>query len=545
MRASRSTFGWWRNGLAASTLFAVLAAVIASLVMFRPAYADHSSIYAVCPDPIPEGNTGQMGIRRSGYKIKSATIFTEHAYYTASSDDYEEYHGVLFESDSSGGDTTLRIPIVTKEDTLPEHDETFAIVFWDGEAARGCVVTIEDDDAPEINHVAIISEPADRYAYRIGESIDIAVEMDAKVEVDGTPQLALFLGNGGESTWRGATYHSGSGTRSLVFRYNVQPGDMDSDGISVGEAAVSEDRTPAYGFAGNIFAAGTDVPINYTHSGAQGDWRQKVDGRPYVQSTRITSSPSNGWEAYRANQLIEVTMTFDTDVVVEGDVSIDIYLGLENYNWDEAIRQADYIRGSGTDTLVFGYTVRTGDMDSKGVGIILGDEDDGFSGSGTIKGKHSGVERNPWYRGSGHQAEHKVDTEPPSVSSVRFASEPNNGEAYVAGEEVTVEVEFSEEVTPSGDVRLEIEVDGEARNAALGDGQDGKFSDVLVFEYTVLEGDTDTDGISVGANSVKLNSGGIHDSAGNSAALAHDAVTDDSGQKVGAITGGGNKKDAG
>ena len=56
-------------------------------------------------------------------------------------------------------------------------------------------------------------------------------------------------------------------------------------------------------------------------------------------------------------------MTFNTDVVVEGDVSVDLHLGLVDDNWDEAERKATYLRGSGSDTLVFGYTVRSGDMD--------------------------------------------------------------------------------------------------------------------------------------------------------------------------------------
>jgi hypothetical protein len=35
------------------------------------------------------------------------------------------------------------------------------------------------------------------------------------------------------STTRYATYVSGSGSASLLFRYTVQAGDLDSDGIAV------------------------------------------------------------------------------------------------------------------------------------------------------------------------------------------------------------------------------------------------------------------------------------------------------------------------
>ena len=474
-----------------------------------------------------------MGVRRSGYKIERG-YFSQTTGNSADSDDYEEYHGVKFESGK--GKNSLWVPIVTKEDTRPEHDETFAIGFWDGGVWHPCVVTIQDDDAPEVLNVDISSIPVDRYAYRAGDAIDITIEMDTKVDVEEDSMVALYLGDGDESTWRGARYLSGSGTRSLVFRYKVQPEDIDTDGINVSAAAVGDDRRPAYGFSGNIYAKDTDVPINYTHPGVEGGWRQLVDGRPYVQSARVISSPPDGWRAYRANQTIEISMTFDTDVAVEGEVSVELYLGLEDYNWDEAKRQANYIRGSGTDTLVFGYTVRTGDMDPEGIGITIGtvldNAQSGFGGDGTIKAKGTNVERNPWYLGTGHQPDHKVDTEPPAVSSVSITSRPTNGQTYDAGETISVQVVFSEDVTLSGDPSLELDVGGVARQATLRSVPERTFSSSLIFDYRVQAGDADIDGIGIGANRLRLNGGGIYDGAGNAADLSHDALAAGSAQKV-------------
>ena len=356
------------------------------------------------------------------------------------------------------------------------------------------MVTIEDEDTPRIDHVGISSTPVDGYAYPAGESIDVGVTLDGKVEVDGTPLLALFLGDGNDSAWRGAEYYNGSGTRFLVFRYRVQPGGFDMDGLSVGSAASSDDGSAAYGFHGSIYAEGTDVPIEYDHSGVQGDWRQKVDGRPYVQRVWISSSLSNGWDAYRANEVIELSFTFDTQVVVEGDVSTGIFLGLDgpNGDWDAAVRRANYLRGSGTDTLVFGYTVRPGDMDPKGVMIAAGFQSNGFGGSGTIKARGTNVDRNPDYLGTGHQPDHKVDTEAPSVSSLSITSRPANGEAYHAGEVISVEVVFTENVTTDQDVRLELEVGGVAHAAVLDPVSARTSNNLLVFHYRVQEGDVDT-----------------------------------------------------
>ncbi len=535
MQSRIAVSGSWVVRLASVIAVAAIAMMIVAgvgLVSPRPAYADHNSMYLVCPDPIPEGNSDEMLMRRSGYKIKKAFFFTDHRYYTADSNDFQEYHGFKVEND----DRTLSVPVVTKEDTIPEHDETFAIGYWEDYVWHYCVITIEDDDAPEILNVEIGSRPVDGYAYRAGEGINITVELDQKVDVDGTPIMALFLGDGDGSAWRGATYLSGSGSRSLVFRYTVQPEDFDSDGISVGAAAVDDDRKPAYGFSGNIYAKGTDVPIDYSHPGLDGAWKQKVDGRPYVQSARITSSPGDGWDAYRANQIIEVSMTFDADVVVEGEVYMDIYLEYTKPDWVQITRQANYLRGSGTDTLVFGYTVQPGDTSHEGVGITMGTESYGFGGSGTIKAKGTDVERNPWYRGTGNQPGHKVDTSTPAVSTVRITSQPANGEAYAAGEIITMEVAFDESVTVSGNPQLETDVGGVARQATFQSPRGGVYGSSLVFHYTVQEGDEDTDGIGIGANRLRLNGGGIHDSAGNAAGLSHGAVASESGQRVATST---------
>ena len=508
----------------------IVATMAVALAPWHPAYADHNSTRIICPDPIEEGNTGSVGVRRSGYKVKWVFFATDHQYHTASSDDYEEYHGVKFESRS--GENSVWAPVVTKEDAQPEHDETFEIGFWESGIWHHCVVTIDDDDAPEIVGVYIASSPVDQYAYRAGESIDITVDLDSKVEVEGTPLLSLYVGDG-EDSWRGAAYHSGSGTRSLVFRYRVQRHDFDGDGLTVGASASNDDGTAAYGFVGNIYADGTDVPINYGQPGVTGDWRQKVDGRPYVQRVRITSSPPAGWEAYHANDVIEITLNFDTDAVVVGDVSVDVYLEYDPSRWDEVIRPAHYLRGSGSDRLVFGYTVRPGDTAANGVGLIMGTETTGFGGSGTIKAKGTDVERNPYYLGSGYQEDHKIDTTPPAVSSVSIVSRPSNGDAYDAGELISAEVTFSESVIFTGDPDLELDVGGVARQADIEIGSQGTYASTLTFHYEVQPDDTDVDGVGVGPNRLGLNGGGIYDSAGNAADLSHSAVAADPDQRVG------------
>ena len=78
---------------------------------------------------------------------------------------------------------------------------------------------------------SIISTPRFLNSYIRGEHIDVAVDFNAAVAVTGSPQLFLALGDNDFFADRPATYHRGSGTRRLVFRYAVQSDVRDTTGI--------------------------------------------------------------------------------------------------------------------------------------------------------------------------------------------------------------------------------------------------------------------------------------------------------------------------
>ncbi len=520
-----------------AALLALLATLAPWPAAVRPVLAEHTGMYVVCPDPILEGNSAQMQVRWKNHRRICATIFTYSEDFTAGRDDYAWFDGVWMvgESDSD----SLWVPVTTKEDDKPERDETFSIGYWESGIWHGCVITIIDDDSPEISDVEISSRPVqgDRLpngwtnkpngwdTYHTGESIDVTVTFDGPVEVEGRPLISLFLGDG-DNSWRGARYHSGSGTDRLTFRYQVQPVDRDTDGISVGAAGVDDDRNPTYGFGGTINAKGTNAPAHLTYGGMPSSSDHKVDGRPYAKRVRVTSTPPDGWSAYRANQIIEFAMNFDIDVEVDGEVTMGFYIGQGTDGW----RDATYARGSGTDTLIFQYTVRPGDTAIDGVSVALGVPESAFGGGGTITARGTDVEAIPYYVGTGPLANQRIDTTVPSIASISIQSRPADGTAYRAGEVVDVAVTFSESVRINGAPQVELDIGGEARQASLASGQAS--SDTAVFRYTVAEGDADTDGIGIGANSLRLNGGGIYDSAGNAAGLSHAALAADGGQRV-------------
>ncbi len=74
--------------------------------------------------------------------------------------------------------------------------------------------------------------------YATGDHIGVTAAFGYNVTVtttNGTPSIGLTIG----SNTRYATYHSGTGTANLVFRYTVVAADVDSDGLSIAANALA------------------------------------------------------------------------------------------------------------------------------------------------------------------------------------------------------------------------------------------------------------------------------------------------------------------
>ena len=84
-----------------------------------------------------------------------------------------------------------------------------------------------------------------------------------------------------------------------------------------------------------------------------------VDDDPNITDVEVISSPARD-NTYGVGETIEISATFSTSVDVDGNPGLGLWVGS---NW----RSASYLSGSGSDTLVFGYTVRSGDSDSDGI----------------------------------------------------------------------------------------------------------------------------------------------------------------------------------
>ena len=111
----------------------------------------------------------------------------------------------------------------------------------------------------------------------------------------------------------------------------------------------------------------------------------------------------------------------------------------------------------------------------------------------------------------------------PMVSTVAITSSPGTDNTYATGDIITVSLTFSEAVTVTGTPYVTINIGGQSRNATYTGA--GTATGQVLFGYTVLAGERDTDGVSVGANSLVLSGGTIQatDDSAN-ATLTHAAM---------------------
>ena len=295
-----------------------------------------------------------------------------------------------------------------------------------------------------------------------------------------------------------------------------QPGDTDTDGIAI------EANQLALNSGTLKDAVGNDA--TRTHPALATQAAHKVDGvAPTVSSIAITSTGA----PYKQGEKIQATVTFSENVSVDttsGYPQLILKIGSEN-------EIADYKSGTGTTKLVFEYTVAAGDTDTDGIAI---EANKLKLNSGTIKDA-AGNNATLTHTALTAQALHKVDTTAPTVDEdgVSITSSTSYPDYfYKLGATIQATVTFSENVTVTGTPQLTLKV-GTANKTA--DYKSGTGTTALVFEYTVAAGGTDTDGISIAANQLTLNSGTIKDAADNDATLTHTALDTQTNHKVDGI----------
>jgi hypothetical protein len=179
-----------------------------------------------------------------------------------------------------------------------------------------------DGVAPTITSVT----GPDAGTYIVGQTLDFTVVFSEAVAVTGTPRLQLTIG----STTRYADLPDPSTGSTLTFRYTVQSGDLDTDGIAFVSTSIDLN-------GGTI----TDVPGNnavltFTPPNTSG---VLVDG---VAPT-ITSVTGPAAGTYIVGQHLDFTVVFSEAVAVTGTPRLQLTIG-------SATRYATYLSGSSSAT---------------------------------------------------------------------------------------------------------------------------------------------------------------------------------------------------
>ena len=308
--------------------------------------------------------------------------------------------------------------------------------------------------------------------------MSFTVDLSEVVTVSGGVPT-LTLNDGGT-----ATYVSGSGTGALVFAYTV----------TAGNSNVASLAATAVNLNGATIANGANAQANLSLSGVTQSGPQ-INTAPHHAITTtpsITESPATG--DLGVGKTVTFTVDLGTVVTISGGVPT---LTLNDGG------TATYVSGSGTDTLVFAYTVAAGNSNVASLAATAANL------NGATIANSANAQAN-LARAAMTQSGPQIDTTTPSITAI--AESPATGDLGV-GKTVSFTVDLSDAVTVSGGAPTLTLNDGGTATYVSGSG-----TRALVFAYTVMAGNSNV--ASLAATAVNLNGATIANGASAKADLS-------------------------
>lgn len=237
--------------------------------------------------------------------------------------------------------------------------------------------------APTVVSVAIAPSATLTY-YLQGQTIYVIVAFSSTVVVTGVPQIFLDSANIGRMS-----YIAGSGTSALLFAYVTVTGDIDNEGFGLKANSLTLNGgtiKASNGTAANLAhiaiaksatrkltatapatvattttvatATTTTTAATTTTTAATTTTTTTTVAAPAISSVAF-KEPTN--EKWIPGQSLQVRVIFNVPVVVTGSPYISLL--------SDGINKATYLDGSGSTSLIFAYTIVSGDIDNTGVGI--------------------------------------------------------------------------------------------------------------------------------------------------------------------------------
>ncbi len=340
--------------------------------------------------------------------------------------------------------------------------------------------------------------------YGTGTLISIYVQYNESVNITGTPRLELDFAPGLD---KNATYVGGDTTSNVLeFQYTTVAGDNTT---ALDYTSVNAFTLNGATIIANLSGATAINTLPAVGPGSLSDGRNiEVDAiAPFVTGVNTPDADAT----YGANIILNVTVTFDDAIEVTGSPRIEL-------NFDSAPdRNATYVSGNGTTTLLFQYTTTfndaVADLDYVATSSLT-------LNGGTLASVITGDFANrtlaaPGAAGSlGNGNAIAVNAVLITITDIDSPSPfPGIGLVngiYGAGTVINFTVGFSAPVTITGVPHLELELGAIDGNATYVSDD----TTTAIFTYTVQLGDNASDlGYSNTVNSLTLNGGTIFDVA--------------------------------
>ena len=221
---------------------------------------------------------------KAGENATVTLVFSENVASFSSSADITVANGTLATMTSTDNKTWTGTFTPTTNTEDASNTLSLATSYTDTAGNAGPTQTTAnyevDTLAPSVSSIEISSATGiQNKLLNAGDVVSVTSTFSETVTVTGTPQLTLVVG----STDRTATYNSGSGGTTLVFKYTIQAVETDDDGISIGANILVLNSGTIQDPAGNN--------ATLTHSAVSANSSYKVDTTvPTLAET--TSVPS-------------------------------------------------------------------------------------------------------------------------------------------------------------------------------------------------------------------------------------------------------------
>ena len=302
--------------------------------------------------------------------------------------------------------STLKKLLISYSSTMKIYQGQTVVVSYDQSAAGGDAIA--DSDGTKLA------------SFTTGEDGVPAVVNNSTQTRPGPAAPTNFRATAGELqvalTWDAPA--SGSGVTRHEYQYKTS-GEYLDDWKQIADSAPGEANESSFTVTG--LTGGTAHTFQLRAVSADGNSTAAEDGPvtpsailtpPTIDDVAVTSTPlltssvGSTPDTYGEGETIEVSVTFNEPVTATTGTDFVLSVG-------EA-KRAPLLRGSGTATLVFGYTVQTGDSDDNG--IWIGDQDRTLVGdrnsnpqNGTIASVASTVAADLTHAELGALSGHRVD----------------------------------------------------------------------------------------------------------------------------------------